>query len=71
VADTTPAQLSLEVHVSQNAEAVRARFADGSVVNDDWTLEPGDTLLRRDLHQAYGGSRQNRPAPAVPSATER
>ncbi|WP_089876805.1 MULTISPECIES: hypothetical protein [unclassified Leifsonia] len=42
------------------AAAVRARFVRRTFVTPPtWTLEPGDTVLRRELHAAYGGSARN------------
>lgn len=42
------------------ADAVRAQFAGTSRALDSlrWTLEIGDTVLRREIHAAYGGQRQ-------------
>lgn len=42
------------------SEAVRARFARSfrSVEPTLWTLEIGDTVLRREIHAAYGGQQQ-------------
>lgn len=44
----------------QQAAGVRSRFDDSSVPGSPrtWTLEVGDTVLRRDLHAAYGGQQQ-------------
>ncbi|WP_025158469.1 hypothetical protein [Leifsonia aquatica] len=42
------------------ADAIRARFGgEASTRVPTWTLEPGDTVLRRELHEALGGSRQS------------
>lgn len=84
--DITPAQLSLELNLSQKrirdvlrelygtlpdgltrwvlsdeqADALRAHIGRSARTDSAvWTLEPGDTVLRRALHAAYGGSRQN------------
>jgi hypothetical protein len=44
----------------EQADDVRAQFHGGTVPQRvAWTLEPGDTVLRRELHAAYGGSQQN------------
>lgn len=42
------------------ADAVRARFARTARAIDPklWTLEVGNTVLRRELHAAYGGQQQ-------------
>lgn len=42
------------------ADAVRARFARAMQALDPklWTLEIGDTVLRREIHAAYGGQQQ-------------
>ncbi|WP_337002122.1 MULTISPECIES: hypothetical protein [unclassified Microbacterium] len=42
------------------AEAVRTEFANPLRAIDPtlWTLEPGDTVLRREVHAAYGGQQQ-------------
>lgn len=42
------------------ADAVRTRFARRPRTTDPrrWTLEIGDTVLRRELHAAYGGQEQ-------------
>ncbi|MFK3669861.1 hypothetical protein ACI2IX_06780 [Leifsonia aquatica] len=48
-------------HLSEaQADAIRAQFT-GEATNrvPSWTLEPGDTVLRRELHEALGGSRQS------------
>ncbi|MFJ4172747.1 hypothetical protein [Microbacterium sp. NPDC089696] len=83
---TTPAQLSLELNLSQNrirdvlrelygtlpdgvtrweldetrANAVRSHLRGASHALDarHWTLEIGDTVLRREIHAAYGGQQQ-------------
>ncbi|WP_454110864.1 hypothetical protein [Leifsonia shinshuensis] len=44
----------------RQADVIRSRFAStGRSDQLEWTLEPGDVVLRRELHAAYGGSRQN------------
>ena len=45
---------------ASEAEAVRAQFANSLQTIDPtlWTLEPGDTVLRREVHAAYGGQQQ-------------
>lgn len=44
----------------EQADAVRARIGGAAArETPTWTLEPGDTVLRRELHKTYGGSRQN------------
>jgi len=80
----TPAQLSLELSVSQKrirdylrdlygtlpdgvtrwelddkqANLVRSHFAGLAGGAVEWTLEPGDTVRRREIHAAYGGQQQ-------------
>lgn len=51
---TTPWRLTHE-----QADDVRAQFPGGTPHRIAWTLEPGDTVLRRELHAAYGGSQRN------------
>lgn len=86
VSTITPAQLSLELNLSQKrirdvlrdlygtlpegatrwelsdsqADAVRSRLGGARVTLDprSWTLEIGDTVLRREIHAAYGGQQQ-------------
>jgi hypothetical protein len=55
-----PDAASLELTDAQ-AEDIRQAFRvsrDGSDENE-WPLEPGDSVARRELHAAFGGSRQN------------
>lgn len=40
-------------------DAVRARFSGHTADRRIWTLEIGDTVLRKELHAAYGGQRQS------------
>lgn len=43
----------------EQAAEVRARFAGDPVASRaDWLLEPGDTVRRGSVHDAYGGQRQ-------------
>jgi hypothetical protein len=43
----------------EEADGVRERFRDSPrVVRSDWLLEPGDTVRRRLIHDAYGGQQQ-------------
>lgn len=44
----------------EQAEFVRSRFgrASRSLAPKRWTLEIGDTVLRREIHAAYGGQQQ-------------
>ncbi|MBB2974979.1 hypothetical protein FHX49_000520 [Microbacterium endophyticum] len=38
---------------------VRAHFGgDGSATPSSWSLDPGDTVRRREIHSAYGGQQQ-------------
>lgn len=85
MAESTPAELSLELGVQQKrirdylrslydtlpegttrwllsdeqVARVRARFqSDPSLPEDQWALEPGDVVRRRQVHAAYGGQQQ-------------
>ncbi|MFJ4159593.1 hypothetical protein [Microbacterium testaceum] len=43
----------------EQADGVRKRFRDGRrAARGDWLLEPGDTVRRRSIHDAYGGQQQ-------------
>lgn len=43
----------------RRASAVRTRLSGYTAEPRIWTLEVGDTVRRRDLHDAYGGQRQS------------
>ncbi|MCJ1708531.1 hypothetical protein [Microbacterium sp. VKM Ac-2923] len=43
----------------EQAEGIRERFRDDRRARrGDWLLEPGDTVRRRSMHDAYGGQQQ-------------
>lgn len=56
---TLPSHETRRQLTDEQAAHVRAELAGKANDPGSWPLEPGDVVLRRELHERFGGSRQN------------